>query len=580
MVKVKTKSCGTYPATEPDYLPADLTDLMEAAEGLAVNNSYGRYHVAFDRTGTVLDPPIEVTIECVPHYRAASEVAGHNRGILVLADVIEEAAKLSPPRYLDRDYDLVAVFSAYDLKESSPSAYGRFAWMPSNRAFGAGVFHEWGHAFGAAHAEVIPWKDSLQCGVELQSTPCYPNTCVNDSATSCTPACAILKITGSQPTGEPKFQPCPPPTDDFDPACGYGDMYDYMGVQATAFGGVPVLPRVNPDYIPQFFAPEDQMHVHPVRKLQQGWLDDADINVVSGTGTAQYLLADYSQLPVIGAPPRVHAVEIPRRVVTVTKNDSQCLGSQDVDFAESYWVWWRAHEPMLTDGVSISVASRRRVRVGTRTLEFEDDLPFAPAQLLDHEDLTLNEGEEFHDPDHRGGITIKCLPSTPSGQPISVTTGATPEDASHIPQVSVTVTPSFPYDGYKNPLLPGDCGDTVTIHAEAIDTAVGCTPGAGIESLVVEVVAGEGTPWCLAQFPVGSPTAGPITEVLHVDPRGKPGEWAPFVIPTVPPKTIRSVLTVRATATTFSVNGRKYVNRAETFFYLNQPDSIPTTSCP
>ncbi|MEM7201981.1 MAG: hypothetical protein AAF628_17065 [Planctomycetota bacterium] len=571
---VRTQACG-YPATTPD--PLNIPAIEAAAAAMASNNSYARYGISFD-------PTIDVAIECVPVYQAMSSGNAHDLGMIVMADVVQEA--LDQGVDLQANYDLIGVYTSFELKGGAPAAVGRFAWMSSNRALGAGMFHEWGHAFKAAHSGVIPWKAGLAgCGGG-RMTPCYPNTCVVDTSALCDEVEAVLRIDASM---TPKtFVICPPPADALDGFCVYGDMYDYMGVQAEAFGSSPLLPRVDSCYIdplscgssqPPYFASEGEMHVHPIRKLQQGWLDDANVAVVAestqGLDVA-YTLARYDEDLV--DPPGVHAIEIPRRIVTVRKN-SQCFGNVFVDVAESYWVWWRGHEPMLAGGVCVGTGTKSATSFGPRTLEFDGDVPFPVA--LDHEDLTLDEGEVFYDPTHRGGITIKCQPGATSTRIVTVSTNAVADNTSHIPQVSVTVTPNPKYAGQKNPLL-GDPGDFITIHAEAVDPAIGCVAGAGIESLVVEVVIGEGglQGGCLAQFPNGPPPPGPgpIDAVLYVDPDGGP-TWPPLLdrkTPGATPTTIRSVVVVRATATTTPVppSGRKYVNQAETIFYLNQRQNL------
>ncbi len=483
------------PPTSPPAI--DHADIMAKIPLVAANNSAGAvgnatgYEIQFD-------PPTPVFVTLPKSTAYYDQLFGahqfQQKGIIVMSDVVAQAALQGVDL---QDRDLVAVYSDPELANGKNTAVevGRFAWLTGNGGNALGVFHEWDHAFGAAHAEVSPASQSSGCS---NHPPCYPVTCMADGSAACGTKPALLDNQGVVSSLQ-TYQLCMPPTGPqnrfkvMPGGCLYGDSYDYMGLQAFAFRNSQLLPRVDPQFSALFPA-EEETHTHPLRKLQQGWLDRANVLTVDGAVTDLLVELDAYE----GAGPGIRAVEIPRRTAIWRTLPSQVFGERDISIAESIWIIWRMNEPLLNGndpGVVVSTGSERMTGWATVAYELDDDL----SSQLDHEDLALNGNERLKDTFR--GITIDSLGVQPQGFSgsrvvptfgLKISTAAVSPDWDHIPQIGITITPSNAVAAAKpNPLLAGDVGETVNIRVEAVDPGLGsCVAGAGIDRLEVEIFVG------------------------------------------------------------------------------------------
>ncbi len=374
----------------------------------------------------------------------------------------------------------------------------------------------------------------------------------------------------------------PLPRTAFQGSCVYADLYDYMGFQVGGFANSATQPRVDSAYGPSglgYFPARIDTHVGPVRKLQQGWLSDLDVitmgPVAGATGpvTRTVELRPYESDPAMAPPQTFHAIEIPRRRVSISVK-RRCFPNDPIIAAESYWVFWRTMEPLLApphqadSGVCVSLGNKLRAGNRTASLLFGDDI----VSLFDHEDATLDTGETLSDPfpEYSGGITIAALGITPATGTYAVAVTYDPtalQSTDHIPQVSVSATPAAP--SAPNALLTGGYID---ITVTAADPAVGCSNFDGIERVEVEILAGaEGGLTCLRSATLLPPQN---TWRVWLGPSASPTGDPPFLFPGDVPLKVRNVCLVQATAfTPTNLNGPPIAeaNIARTFINVDHP---------
>lgn len=360
--------------------PAEQEQLAADLELITCTNSYGRYEIdARPDPGEAASFRITMPPANDTDYYWGIPI--RDRTVAVVADVVQRMRDVHGID-LETEYERVAYYFGDETGAQLPHTCNLASWpfslgaqqltrfvsMTHNIAGAAGIAHEIEHTYDANHASC--WR-------------------------SATRASAL----------EP-FQLTEPIVD-----LEYGDPFDFMGLGQCCVQRFSQTVCSPSPPCPVPFAPMQDIHVHPVRKLQQGWLRGSAFRVVTAADGPTVC-----RINGISTGNGVVALEIPRGQRRWTETSVYPLPRVDVgtNEAQSIFVYYRDNEPKVSDGASISFTSKQRTGKRTKLVRYTRG-PLPPSHCAGEpvgtgrvacEESSLRAGEAFHDPVTRATLLV------------------------------------------------------------------------------------------------------------------------------------------------------------------------------